>query len=51
MGIILIKAKQEAGMIEFVICCSDNKVWISIESMVANKAIENAFKAELRKKK
>ncbi len=48
------KAKQEtkveAEMIEFVIRCSDKDVWISIESMVANKVIENAFKVELRKK-
>ncbi|WP_195989299.1 hypothetical protein [Clostridium sp. D53t1_180928_C8] len=44
------KTKVEAEMIEFVIRCSDNEIWISIESMVVNKIIENAFKAELRKK-
>lgn len=43
------ETKVEAEMVEFVIRHSDNKVWISIESMVKNKVIENAFKIELRK--
>lgn len=44
------KTKIVSEMIEFVIRCHDNKVWISIESMSPNKMVENAFRVELRKK-
>ena len=45
------QTKIESEMIEFAIRHADNRLWISIECMIANKVVENAFKVELRKKK
>ena len=44
------QTKIESEMIEFAIRHADNRLWISIECMIANKVVENAFKVELRKK-
>lgn len=43
MGQIVVRDLQNP-MVEFILRCTDNKIWISIESLATNKLIENRFK-------